>query len=186
MKNNGYGYFRFKDKDGKEFVRKPTPKQRKIMLTYYLRRRSGRTMTVKSIAKAFCVSERTLQKLLKELETEKIIKRSAVYNEIGRQTANKIEYIGAKPRLKGNECTLDKIYDIENPLHLRDFEWTGFWLFADDQYDFFNYEKLYGAEGPSNTLNEIAERHGYIATDHYTGEKLPKLNIKKRTIKKKP
>ena len=34
-----YGYFRFVDKDGKEHFRKPTPKQRKNILIYYLRRR---------------------------------------------------------------------------------------------------------------------------------------------------
>jgi hypothetical protein len=85
MKNKGYGYFRFVDADGNEVVRKPTPRQRKKMLMYYFRRRSGRIMTVKGIAKAFCVSERTIQKLLKELETEKIIVREPVYNENGLQ-----------------------------------------------------------------------------------------------------
>ena len=179
MKNKRYGYFRFKDSGGNEYVRKPTPNQRKIMLMYYLRRRSGRTMTVKSIAKAFCVSERTLQKLLKELETENIIVRNAVYNEVGRQTANKIVYIGATPRLNGKECTLDKVYDTENPLNLRDFEWIDFWRFVDNQYDYFNYEKLYGSNGPSYKLNALAEKHGYIATDPYTGEELPELNKKK-------
>lgn len=109
MKNKGYGYFRFRDKNGNEYVRKPTPKQRKVMLLYYIRRRSGRTLTVKSIAKAFCVSERTIQKLLKELETEKVIVRTPVFNGSGLQTANKIVYIGDKPRLNGKECTIDKV-----------------------------------------------------------------------------
>ena len=60
-----YGYFRFVDKDGKEHFRKPTPKQRKNILIYYLRRRSGRCMRVADIAAAFHVSERTMQKLLR-------------------------------------------------------------------------------------------------------------------------
>lgn len=63
-----YGCFRFVDKDGKEHFRKPTPKQRKNILIYYLRRRSGRCMRVADIASAFHVSERTMQKLLKELD----------------------------------------------------------------------------------------------------------------------
>ena len=76
-----YGCFRFVDKDGKEHFRKPTPKQRKNILIYYLRRRSGRCMRVADIASAFHVSERTMQKLLKELEAENIIRRVPVYGE---------------------------------------------------------------------------------------------------------
>jgi hypothetical protein len=91
-------------------------------------------------------------------------------------------YIGDKTRLSGNECTLDKVYAADNPLKLRDFEWTGFWLFRDDEYTFFHYEDEFGCNGPSDELNEIAEKHGYVATDSYTGEPLPKLNSKKKNV----
>lgn len=81
MKNKGYGMFRFVDENGVEQFRKPNQVQRKKILIYYLRRRSGRMMTVKGIADDFHVSERTMQKLLKELETEGIIRRDPVYDD---------------------------------------------------------------------------------------------------------
>ena len=47
MKPKNYGMFYFKDKNGEMQFRKPTPRQRNIILIYYLRRRSGRMMSVK-------------------------------------------------------------------------------------------------------------------------------------------
>lgn len=120
-----YGMFYFKDKNGEWQFRKPTPLQRKAILIYYLRRRSGRAMTVKRIADDFHVSERTMQKLLKELEAEGIIRREPIYDENGFQKANKIVYIGEKARLTGNEPSIDKIFEDGNPMNLRSFEWTG-------------------------------------------------------------
>lgn len=73
--------FRFVDENGVEQFRKPNQVQRKKILIYYLRRRSGRMMMVKGIADDFHVSERTMQKLLKELETEGIIRRDPVYDD---------------------------------------------------------------------------------------------------------
>ena len=140
-----YGCFRFVDKDGKEHFRKPTPKQRKNILIYYLRRRSSRCMRVADIAAAFHVSERTIQKLLKELETEKIIRRVPVYGASGVQKASK--YI------------IDKIYDPANPMKLRDFDWKGYWTVRDD-YLFFHYEEVFGCDGPSRALNERARKNG--------------------------
>ncbi len=154
MKNKGYGYFRYKDKNGNLIVKKPTKRQRKRMLIYYLRRRSGRNMTVKGIAKDFFVSDRTMQKLLLELEQENLIQRIPTYKENGVQIANKIVYTGEKKRLKGNECSIDKVYDEDNPLHIRDFEWTDYWFFADDPFFFFNYEEIFGEDGPSEAINE--------------------------------
>jgi DNA-binding HxlR family transcriptional regulator len=165
MKNKGYGYFRFVDKDGEEQVRKPTPRQRKRMLTYYLRRRSGRAMRVKDMAKVFCVSDRTMQKLLKELEAEGFIVREATFDENGLQKPTKYIYIGDKSRLTGKEQTLDKVYDPENPLKLRDFEWTGFWLFKDNEARFFNYEEEFGCDGPVDALNKLARKHGYTSLE---------------------
>lgn len=131
-----YGMFYFIGKDGKRKFRKPNKRQRKQILIYYLRRRSGRTMTVKSIAKAFHVSERTIQTMLKELEQENIIRREKICNENGFQKANKIIYLGDKSRLKGNEPSIDKIYDESNPMNIRDFSWEGFLGFEDCKWLF--------------------------------------------------
>lgn len=75
-------------------------------------------------------------------------------------------------------------YAADNPLRLRDFEWTGFWLFKDDEYCFFHYEEEYGCNGPSDELNDLAEKHGYTETDPYTGEELSKMKSKRFTKKK--
>ena len=138
-----YGMFYFKDKNGEIQFRKPNPRQRKAILVYYLRRRSGRTMTVKRIANDFCVSERTMQKLLKELEAEKIIRREHVFDDNGFQKANRIVYIGEKKRLTGNEPSIDKIYEDGNPMDLRSFEWTGYWECHTDYNVFFENIKGY-------------------------------------------
>ena len=137
-----YGMFYFKDKSGEWQFRKPTPLQRKAILIYYLRRRSGRAMTVKRIADDFHVSERTMQKLLKELEAEGIIRREPIYDENGFQKANKIVYIGEKARLIGDEPSIDKIFEDGNPMKLRSFEWTGYWE-CHTQYNFF-FEHIKG------------------------------------------
>ena len=137
-----YGRFYFKDANGEIQFRKPTPKQRKQILIYYMRRRSGRIMSVKTIAEDFRVSERTMQKLLKELEVEEIIRREPIYDEHGFQKANKIVYIGEKLRLTGHEPSIDKIYEDGNPMNLRTFEWTGYWE-CRGQYNFF-FEHIKG------------------------------------------
>ena len=130
--------FRFVDDNGKERFRKPNARQRKRILVYYVRSRSGRIMKVHEIAKAFNVSDRTIQKLLKELEIAKIIRREPVYDESGFQKANKIIYTGDKTRLTGEEPSIDKVYDKDNPMRLRDFEWTGYWNFRDAEWLFFD------------------------------------------------
>ena len=77
------------DRNGKEHFRKSTPKQGKNILIYYLRFRSGRCMRVVDIATAFHVSERSMQKLLKQLKTENAIRYVPVYGESCVQKARK-------------------------------------------------------------------------------------------------
>ena len=137
-KKEGYGMFRFVDDNGKEQFRKPNIRQRKRILIYYIRRRSGRVMNVHEIAKAFNVSDRTIQKLLKEFELKGIIRRKPVYDEKGFQKANRIIYTGDKKRLTGEEPSIDKVYDKDNPMRLRDFEWEGYWEFKVAEWLFFD------------------------------------------------
>lgn len=101
MAKKGYGYFYFIDDNGSLQMRKLTGRKRKQVLINYLRRRSGREMKVESIAKAFNVSVRSMQKILKELEEESFIRRERMYDEGGKQRANRIIYIGERPRLTG-------------------------------------------------------------------------------------
>lgn len=60
-------------------------------------------MKIENFAKAFNISVRSMQKLLKELEVENVISRELVYKENGRKKANCIIFIGAKPRFTGKK-----------------------------------------------------------------------------------
>lgn len=162
MAKKGYGYFYFFDEDGALQMRKLTGKKRKEVLKNYLRRRSGREMKLETIANAFNVSVRSMQKLFRELEQESIIRREAVYDENGRQRANRIVYVGDKPRLTGKELQIAKVCDTNNPLKLRDFRWEGYWQLANDEV-FFNYEDYFGCDGTIPELNAKARRNGYVS-----------------------
>lgn len=93
MAKKGYGYFYFIDENGTLQMRKLTGGKQKEVLINYLRRRSGREMKIETIANAFNVSTRSIQKLLKELETENVIRREATYDENGKRKANRIRLI---------------------------------------------------------------------------------------------
>lgn len=163
MAKKGYGYFYYLDENGALQMRKLTGRKRKEVLKNYLRRRSGREMKVESIAKAFNVSVRSMQKLLKELEEENVIRRERVYGEDGKQRANRIIYIGERPRLTGKEMQIEQVCAEDNPLKLRDFRWEGYWRMDDDVL-FFNYEECYGCDGTIPELNARARRNGYISS----------------------
>lgn len=159
MAKKGYGYFYFLDENNTLQMRKLTGRKRKEVLKNYLRRRSDREMKVETMANAFNVSIRSMQKFLKELEQENVIRREVVYDENGRQKSNRIVYIGDKPRLTGKEMQLEKVCAADNPLKLRDFRWEGYWrLDAGDI--FFNYERVFGCDGMIPELNARARRNG--------------------------
>lgn len=143
-------------------MRKLTGRKRKQVLINYWRRRSGREMKVESIAKAFNISVRSMQKLLKELEEEGFIRRERVYDNDGKQRANRIVYIGDKYRLTGKEMQIEKVCAEDNPLKLRNFRWEGFWQMDDDEM-FFNYEDYYGCDGTIPELNARARRNGCVS-----------------------
>lgn len=127
MAKKGYGHFYFIDDNGALQIRKLTGRKRKQVLINYLRRRSGREMKVESIAKAFNISVRSMQKLLEELEEESFIRRERVYDNDGKQRENLIIYIDERPRLMGKEMQIEKVCTGDNPLKLRTFRWYSFW-----------------------------------------------------------
>ena len=194
MANKGYGYFYFIDDKGALQIRKLTGRKRKQVLINYLRRRSGREMKVESIAKAFNVSVRSMQKLLKELEEESFIRRERVYDEGGKQRANRIVYIGDKSRLTGKEMQIEKVCAEDNPLKLRNFRWEGFWQMDDDEM-FFNYEDYYGCDGTIPELNARARRNGcvseyenpdeYYDVEQYADKQAEQINAQLKSFAKK-
>ena len=108
--------------------RKPTPSERKEIIINYVIDNSGIPIKVNYLSYKLAVSDRTIQKIIKELANEELIKVEPCFIN-GRQSGNKITYIG-KPRIKtGKELTLDLLYDITNPYGFRD--WGEFKLHPD-------------------------------------------------------
>ena len=76
------------------------------------------------------VCDRTIQKIIKELINEGLIKVELCFIN-GRQSGNKIIYIG-KTRIKtGKELTLELLYDVSNPYGFRDWDWGEFKIHPD-------------------------------------------------------
>ena len=110
--------------------RKPTPCERKEIVLNYIIDNSGTPIKVNYLSSKLAVSDRTIQKIIRELANEGLIKIEQCFIN-GRQSGNKITYIG-KPRIKtGKELTLDLLYDITNPNGFRDWDWGEFKLNAD-------------------------------------------------------
>ena len=105
--------------------RKPSPSERKEIILNYIIENSGTPIKINYLSSKLAVSDRTIQKIIKELSNEGLIKVESCFIN-GRQSGNKITYIG-KPRVKtGKELTLDILYDISNPYGFRDFDWEEF------------------------------------------------------------
>ena len=110
--------------------RKPTPSERKEIILNYIIDNNGTPIKVNYLSSKLAVSDRTIQKIIKELSNEGLIKVESCFIN-GRQSGNKITYIGT-PRIKtGKELTLDLLYDITNPYGFRDWDWGEFKLHPD-------------------------------------------------------
>ena len=110
--------------------RKQTPSERKEIILNYIIDNIGTPIKVNYLSSKLAVSDRTIQKIIKELSNEGLIKVESCFIN-GRQSGNKITYIG-KPRIKtGKELTLDLLYDITNPYGFRDWDWGEFKLHPD-------------------------------------------------------
>ena len=98
--------------------RKPTPSERKEIILNYIMDNSGYLIKVNYLSSKLAVSDRTIQKIIKELANEGLMKVEPCFIN-GRQSDNKKTYIG-KPRIKtGKELSLDLLYDITNGLYFR-------------------------------------------------------------------
>ena len=110
--------------------RKPTPSERKEIILNYIIDNSDTPIKVNYLSSKLAVSDRTIQKIIKKLSNEGLIKVEPCFIN-GRQSGNKITYIG-EPRIKtGKELTLDLLYDITNPYGFRDWDWREFKLYPD-------------------------------------------------------
>ncbi len=127
--------------------RKPTPKERKEIIFNYIIDHSGEFIKVNYLAEKLSVSDRTIQKIIKELINEELIKVESCFIN-GKQRGNVISYIGVERQKTGKELTLDLLYDINNPYGFRDYDWEDFKLYPDleleeriNQYDVLQAHK---------------------------------------------
>lgn len=110
--------------------RKPTPGERKEIILNYIIDNSGNPIKVNYLSSKLAVSDRTIQKIIKELSNEELIKFEPCFIN-GRQSGNNITYIET-PKIKtGKELTLDLLYDITNHYGFRDWDWGEFKLHPD-------------------------------------------------------
>ena len=110
--------------------RKPTPSERKEIILNNIIDNSGTPIKVNYLSSKLAVSDRTIQKIIIKLSNEGLIKVESCFIN-GRQSGNKITYIG-EPRIKaGKELTSDLLYDITNPYGFRDWDWGEFKLHLD-------------------------------------------------------
>ena len=112
------------------YYRKPTPSERKEIILNYIIDNSGTPIKVNFLANKLAVSDRTIQKIIKELANERLIKVESCFIN-GRQSGNKITYIGLPRTKTGKELTLELLYDISNPYGFRDWDWEEFKLHPD-------------------------------------------------------
>lgn len=110
--------------------RKPTPSERKEIILNYIIDNSGTPIKVNYLSSKLAVSDRTIQKIIKELADEGLIKVESCFIN-GRQSGNKITYIWTSRIKTGKELTLDLLYDITNPYGFRDWDWREFKLHPD-------------------------------------------------------
>lgn len=144
MKRKGYGIIEFVDKrklkhDGwddqiePEF-RKPTPAEREEIILNYIRTRNGKPLNMQKLAELLAVCIRTIQKHLRNLENKRLIIRTPVFNENGKQRLNKYTFNGKNTPLEETALTIDKLYDPDNPCGFRDWDWEDF-KFIPGYYD---------------------------------------------------
>ncbi len=82
----------------------------------------GKRISINHLATTFAVNDRTIQKIMKELIEENLIKDISIFKKDGAQKFNVYKYID-KPRIKtGKELTIDLLYNQDNPYGFRNFD----------------------------------------------------------------
>lgn len=122
-----YGEIIFKKYDDsyEEYYRKPTVDERREIVINFLKRFTGDYITIDSIADLLGVKTRTIQYLIKDLETKGYIKRTKPELGAGK-VGYKIEYIKEDIEIKPSDITIEHLYDVDNPAGIRDYNWEEF------------------------------------------------------------
>ena len=108
-----------------EQYRKPTAEERREIIINFLKRFSGDYIKIGTIAELLGVKTRTIQYLIKDLESKGYIKRTKP--ELGEgKVGYKIEYIKDDIEIKPSDLTIEHLYDVDNPAGIRDYNWEEF------------------------------------------------------------
>ena len=123
----------------KYLIRKPTPQERKEIILNYIIDKSGKRISINSLAKLFAVSDRTIQKVLNELRDDNLIEIVPTFKKDGTQHYNVYKYIGEPINRTGKELTIKLLLNPKNPYGFRDFDWNDY-KFDYDGYWYDNSE----------------------------------------------
>jgi hypothetical protein len=127
----GYVLFEWKGKDGQSHIelRKPTPRERMLIVKHYIIDHPGRPITVGWLAGRLNVSERTVQLLLRTLERGREIRQRPHLDKNGRRDGSVFDYTGIE-QPKGRRArvrpTMQNLYDPENPYGYRSWSWEDY------------------------------------------------------------
>ncbi|MFA6797007.1 MAG: hypothetical protein WCR63_05545, partial [Bacilli bacterium] len=127
-------------------LRKPTPDERIWIVENYIRHHSNQVIKVHFLASKLGVSDRTIQTILRDLESNGTIGSETSLDELNRQTGNVYWWTGKNDPIIGSP-TLEDLYKKKDGYGFRSFAWDDFkmyesedWLDRVDQY--FQYIEL--------------------------------------------
>ena len=112
--------------DRKYIIRKPNPTERRDIIVNTVIECNGRTFRIPILAKRLGVSDRTVQTALRGLEQEGLIEIAPRRTRRGLQRGNSYRYIGPPCEKYGSGLTLHILYDAEQDIGIRDWDWEAY------------------------------------------------------------
>lgn len=129
FRRKGYGFIYIKnpdfpmDDDREYLIRKPTSQERREIVVNTVIECNGRTFKIHALAERLCVSDRTVQSILRQLQKDGLIEITPRFKKDGKQKGNAYRYIGPPCEFYGTGLTLKDLYDIKNGVGFRDWAW---------------------------------------------------------------
>ena len=109
--------------DRKYIIRKPNPVERRDIIVNTVIECNGRTFRIPVLAKRLGVSDRTVQIVLRDLEREGLIEIVPTKTRRGAQRGNAYRYIGPLCEKYGSGLTLQILYDADQDVGFRNWDW---------------------------------------------------------------
>ncbi|MGM9646128.1 MAG: hypothetical protein ACI3XS_05520 [Eubacteriales bacterium] len=110
--------------DEREYIyRKPNPSERREIVINTIIESCGRAFSIPKLASLLAISDRTLQTLLKSLQSEKLIEVIPRYSKNGARKSNVYKYIGSPCKFYGSGLNLHILYDPLQDVGFRHWAW---------------------------------------------------------------